>query len=257
MRKTILRNLMAYSCVMLLVFQSCKDDSFLTTPLPTADHSFSEEFDTASAALSRGWVFQNNSDSAGGGVWQNGGSILPLFNAYSNNGSYVGFIGTDYTSTSGGASTISNWLISPSIYMQNGDKVVFYARSQAIKGYTTTDSTDFGNSLFVWLNATGDDTNVGTVATDLGSFSKSLLSINPQLFEWHKTPGTYNGVYISAGQIAQAFPTEWTRFEFTISNLPKPAYRRFAFQYFVPGGGYNGKGTGIGIDHLVYTSVGH
>ena len=83
----------------------------------------------ASAALARGWQFINTSDPEGGGVWQDGGSIPPFFNAYSNKGSYAGFIGTDYTSTSAAAATISNWLISPPVIMQNGDKIIFYTRA--------------------------------------------------------------------------------------------------------------------------------
>jgi hypothetical protein len=257
MRKTILRKLLAYSCVILFVLQSCKDDSFLTTPPPVADQSFNEEFDTASAVLSRGWQFVNHSDSIGSGVWQNGGSVLPLFNAYSNFGSYVGFIGTDYTCTAGPANTISNWLISPRIFMQNGDRIIFYTRSQAVQGYTSTDTTDFGNTLVLWLNTVNDGTNVGPGPNDNGDFAQLLFCLNPHVYEWHNAPGTYNFNYVSAAQIAEACPTQWTRYEVTVSNLPKAAYRRFAFQYFVPGAGYAGRGTGIGIDKMSYISVNH
>ena len=110
----MLLKLLTISSLAILVFHSCKDDSYLAK-LPTVDQSFVEEFDTASAAVTRGWQFINASDPKGGGVWQDGGSIPPFFNAYSNKGSNVGFIGADYTSTSAEAATISNWLVSPPV----------------------------------------------------------------------------------------------------------------------------------------------
>ena len=162
MRKTILRKFAAYSVIALLVLQSCKDDSALITPVPLANYSFTEEFDTASSSLARGWKFINVSDPIGASVWQNGGDVAaPFFNAYSNNGSNVGFVGASYLSTSAGAGAISNWLVSPSTFMQNGDKIVFYTRGWNIAGYTATDTTDFGNRLQLSVNLLGDDTNVG------------------------------------------------------------------------------------------------
>ncbi|MGH2564423.1 MAG: choice-of-anchor J domain-containing protein, partial [Ginsengibacter sp.] len=108
---------------------SCKDDSYLAKIPPVPDQSFVEEFDTAAAAAARGWQFMNTSVPRGSGIWQNGGTIPPFFNAWSNNGNYAGFIGADYMSTSAQQGIISNWLISPSIIMQNGDKIIFYTRA--------------------------------------------------------------------------------------------------------------------------------
>src|ERR1700754_1331889 len=139
-----------FSCLLLIAFitiaglQSCRNDVYLTTPLPIADQSFTEEFDTASAAIKRGWTFTDASDPAGPSVWQDGGAIAPFFPGYSNNGTNAGFIGVDYQSTSAGAGTISNWLISPKVTIQNGDKIIFYTRALTFApGYTATDVTDF------------------------------------------------------------------------------------------------------------------
>src|SRR5664279_3083593 len=65
MRKSVLPALLIISCLAVLVFHSCKDDSYLTKIPPVADQSFVEEFDTASAALARGWQFKNASDPTG------------------------------------------------------------------------------------------------------------------------------------------------------------------------------------------------
>lgn len=239
----LLKPLILYSLAFSF-FQSCKDDSYLTKIPPVPDQSFNEEFDTASAALSRGWQFINTSEPPGSGIWQNGGSIPPFFNAYSNNGSNAGFIGVDYLSTSAAQGTISNWLVSPSVIMQNGDKIIFYTRAyQLFDG--VSDTTDFGNSLQVRINTISESVNVGA-GLDPGNFLQGLLIINPQL--------AYSSVLAPN---PMAYPSQWTRFEATIIGLSGPVKGRFAFRYFVTDGGSNGNGTGIGIDAVSYKSAGY
>ncbi len=256
MRKSILRNLAAYSVITVLVLQSCKDDSNLATPVPFSKNSFTEEFDTASAALKRGWKFINASDPVGPSVWQNGGDIAnPFFNAYSNNGSNVGFIGASYLSTSAGQGAISNWLVSPSTFMQNGDKIVFYTKVWVLPGYVAGDSTDFSNSLQLCINTFGDGTNVGS-GYDVGDFTTTLVHVNPSQYEWHNAPGVYNGVNVTAQNIYEAYPNEWTRFEGVVSSLQHPGYYRFGFRYLVRDGGNAGSGSGVGIDKVSFISSG-
>jgi len=244
MRNSILPKLLIVGSLAVFVFHSCKDDSYLANLPPVPDQSFVEEFDSASAALARGWQFKNTSDPEGGGVWQDGGSIPPFFNAYSNRGSNVGFIGTDYTSTSAAAATISNWLVSPPVIMQNGDRIIFYTRAYYISdGFG--DSTDYGNSLQVRINPYDDVVNVGQ-GFGVGSFTEGILVINPGIV-WSSI----------AFPNPNAYPTQWTRFEATVSGLNNRVKGRFAFRYFVTNGGSNGNGTGIGIDSVAYKSVDH
>lgn len=256
MRKSTLRILFACTVLSGFFVSSCKDDSFLQqAPVDTKNYSYTEEFDTASAALSRGWRFYNRSEPLGSSVWQDGGSIPAFFNAYSNNGSNIGFIGADYLSTSAEMGTISNWLVSPLTYFQNGDKISFYARGQNGPGYTATDSTDFGNRLQLRLNITNDlSDNMGT-GLEVGYFDKGLLDINPNYYEWHNAPGTYAGTVATLQTISQAFPSEWTRFEATVTGLAKPTWGRFAFRYLVEDGGSNGRGSGVGIDQVTFKSA--
>lgn len=225
-------------------FHSCKDDSYLTTIPPVPDQSFTEEFDTATAALSRGWKFINTSEALGSSVWQNGGSIPPFFNAYSNNGSYVGFIGTDRLSTSAAKGVISNWLVSPLLIIQNDDKIVFYTKAlQYPNG--SGDTTDYGNSLQLRINTNDTGLNVGT-GINPGNFTKVLIAINPLL--------TFSSVL---SPDPAAYPSQWTRFEATISGLNSPAKGRFAFRYFIIDGGTGGYGSGVGIDAVSYKSAGY
>ena len=244
MRKKTLPKLFVIGRLALLLFQSCKDDSYLTKIPPVPDQSFNEEFDTATAALARGWEFINVSEPPGSSIWQNGGIIPPFFNAFSNNGSNAGFIGIDYLSTSAAQGTISNWLISPPVIMQNGDKIIFYTRAQQAVD-SSGDTTDFGNSVQLRMNIINDSTNVGT-GLDPGNFTTELLTINPKLV--HSS--------VLAPDPA-AYPSQWTRFEAKILALNSPVKGRFAFRYFVKDGGSKGNGTGVGIDAVSYKSAGY
>jgi len=243
MRPSIETKFLTIGTIAILLF-SCKDDGYLAKIPPVPDQSFVEEFDTASAALARGWQFINTSDPKGSGVWQNGGRIPPFFKAYSNKGNNVGFIGADYLSTSAQQGTISNWLISPSIIMQNGDRIIFYTRAwQLFDG--VSDTTDFGNSLQVRMNPVNDSADVGQ-GLGYGRFSRILLYINPNLI--------YSSVIHPD---VFAYPSQWTRFEVNVTGLTANLKSRFGLRYFVTNGGSNGNATGIGIDSVAYKSIGH
>lgn len=233
------------ACVGLAVaLQSCRNDEYLTAPPPVSNQSFTEEFDTVSSALARGWVLVNTSDPKGSGVWQQGGSINPWFNPFSSVGTYAGFIGADYTSVQGGPGLISNWLISPPVTLQNGDKITFYTRSLA-EFDGVSDTTDAGNSLQVRLNAANTGTNTGS-GNDAGDFTLPLLAINPGVIP--SSTATPN---------PNAYPTKWTRFEATVYGLNSPSKGRFAFRYYVPDGGLCSAcaGNGVAIDKVQYQSI--
>ena len=265
MSKFTLHKFLSFSVLSMLLLSSCKDDTYLATPPPVADiSSFTENFDTTSAALARGWKIYNKSAPSGSSVWQDGGGIPAFFNSYSNNGSNVGFIGVDYLSTSAGQGIISQWLISPSILMQDGDKIVFYTRAQKSPGYIDDnpgDSTDFANRMQLLVNTLGDRADTLGQGDNTGSFSAStdpVIDINPNYYEWHNTPGDYpldGGPSSTPETIAKAYPVEWTRFETSIHGLGKPTMGKFAFRYYVQNGGSAGRGTGIGIDQVTYTSI--
>jgi hypothetical protein len=231
----------------MIILQSCKDDSHLAHPPAVPDQSFIEEFDTASAALSRGWKFVNASQPKGSNVWQQGGDVMPWFKPFSSHGTYAGFIGADYTSTSAGAGIISNWVISPVITLQNGDTISFYTRSIGlVPGYDTSlntniemykttreDTTDWANRMQVRMSTKGESLNVGA-GSDIGDFTDILLDINPNYYEWHATPGTYdNGLpwnnpsyqkfTFTREMVAAAYPGgAWTKFEAVVKGLSAP-----------------------------------
>jgi hypothetical protein len=247
MIKSVICKVLSGISLSLFFLTSCVSDKNLDLP-PVADQSFVEEFDTLSSALARGWKLSNVSVPKGPNIWQQGGDVVPWFSPYSNNGSNAGFVGADYTSTTFGV--ISNWLISPPVTMQNGDKIIFYTRSlESPSSATPGDSSDFGNRLQIRLNTLNDGLSVGSGTTS-GDFTSLILDINP--------------TYLYSNTLApepRAYPTRWTRFEATVFGLSQPTKGRFAFRYFVEDAGLDPAGgvanaNGIAIDYVSYRSVG-
>ena len=239
--------LMTAICILTLL-QACKDDSYLLTPPPVPDQSFVEEFDTAQNAYNRGWRFINRSELIGRTNWQNPTTLTGIpFISYSGTGN--GYLWADYQSTSGAAVTISNWAVSPELTMQNGDKIIFYTRTELL--FFNNDSTDFVNRMQVRLNKT-TSLNCGD-GTDFGDFTVPLLDINPFYYEFLKS--AYNNPANPLYQQArQAYPHVWTRFEATVVGLNGPTKGRFAFRYFTEEAGNNGRGSSIGVDAVSYVT---
>ncbi|WP_315816267.1 choice-of-anchor J domain-containing protein [Paraflavitalea speifideaquila] len=171
MRKSTLTRIVLSLCVVITGVTACKkDDPATLIPPPLPDQSFVEEFDTVANAWHRGWIPLNNSNPKGSHIWvqasapmttESGQPIaMPLFPAYSSKGSHVGYVICDAEVTSGGASVASNWLISPAVWMKNGDKIIFYSRC-ALYG-DPGEALDYGNNLEICINRKNDGTNVGT-----------------------------------------------------------------------------------------------
>lgn len=247
MRKSIFSGFFIASISILTLLQSCKDDSYLLEPPPVPDQSFVEEFDTAQNAYNRGWRFINRSESVGRSDWKNPDALTGIpFISWSGTGN--GYIWADYQSTSAASATISNWAVSPEITLQNGDKIIFYTRTE-LYSLGGGDSTDYVNRMQVRLNKT-TSLNCGD-GLDPGDFKTILLDINPHYYEFRTLAfnNPSNPLYQEA---RQAYPPVWTRFETSISGLKEPTKGRFAFRYFTEGAGSNGRGSSIGIDSVAY-----
>lgn len=267
MRNFTLGKLLLSVGVIVSILASCKDDSNLTVAPSPPDVSFVEEFDTVTAAYGRGWRYINVSSPKDIGFWTQGAFNNPAltgfpspipFVPYSSKGTYAGFIGTDYTSTSLGV--ISNWVVSPVTLMKNGDKIVFYTRGLIIPYSYGTDSTDFGNRLQVCYSSNGESLNVGS-GTDAGDFAP-ILDINPFYKEYHTAPDPFpapaDNYTWTILRDPQAFPVNWTRFEAKVSGLNGLIKGRFAFRYFVENAGSGPLGTrstAVGLDSVAFISA--
>ena len=219
--------------IITIPFSCKKDDKVVVAPVIVPDQSFSQSFESMSGLTSKGWVLKTLSDTLGFGPGNNwridtitaAGQVPPY------DGTHLLF--DDYTSASDVSGNISDWVISPRMLFQNGDKISFYTLSNG--------SVDgFGDRLQLRLNTFNTSDSIGTKSTDVGHFTTPLLDINP-LYK-----------IISPGD----YPSIWTKYEATISGLNEPDSGRFAIRYFVEvNGGANA--DEVAIDKLEFKSAGH
>jgi hypothetical protein len=273
MRKFTLTRIVLSLHVIAIGMTACtKDDPASLIPPPLPDQSFVEEFDTVASAWHRGWIPLNNSNPKGSHIWiqasgpqttQSGLPIvMPLFPAFSSRGSYAGYVVCDAEVTSGGASVASNWLISPPVWMKNGDKIIFYTRC-ALYGAAGA-AQDYGNNLEICINRKNDGTNVGesldprsagfNYYADRGDF-ELIHSINPPKYnaanDWFDYATATDD---PANFDPKAFPANWTKFEITLTGFVKPVKGRFGFRYYTLDAGSTGNGSAVGIDSVAFVS---
>lgn len=227
-----------------LLLSSCGEET-ASVPISNqpANLSYHEEFDSMQRVVNMGWKGVNLSDPIGAESWQQGSYIVNAtkggpfvsgipahsYRASANELAFVPYLAGD------GLSFINCWLISPALSMKNGDIISFWTR--------TTSSVSFPDRMQVWLNPNNESTNVGRHAGDTGDFTLMLVDINPLL---------------SVSPYPTGYPTQWTKFEFTINGLPNgtiPQKHRVAFRYYVKDGGPGGSASNeIGIDDFDFTS---
>lgn len=184
----------------------------------------SENFDNLNLLQSQGWTTVNASEPIGTGSWFAGQT--PYFVAY--NGASTSYIAVDFRST-GSIGTISNWLITPTVTLKNGDVISFYSRDH---------HDDFADRLELRLSQNGANSVLPSASSSaLGDFTTLALTINPNL-------------------LATGYPTVWTNYTYTITGLSQPTDCRIAFRYYVTNGGANAPNSDyIGIDALRVTSA--
>ena len=177
-----------------------------------------EGFDDVTVLPGAGWSLQNLSDPLGTSDWFQGND--GVFG--SHQGAANSYIGANFNNTSG-VGTISNWLITPEMVLRNGTELRFWTRRTG---------SQWEDRLEVRLSSSGDSTDVGTGAGDVGDFDTLLLSINENL-----EPGGY--------------PAVWTEFVVEVSGLPEATTGRFSMRYYVTNAGPSGDNSDyIGIDTL-------
>lgn len=227
---------------LVLLINACKKE--LGPAAAPPNYSWVEQFDTLSNARDRGWVVINNSRPIGTDSWIQGqygiddkGKLLGYAAA-----SYA-YSGQDFAvctfNAGDGNATLSAWLISQPTIMKNGDQVEFYTR-------TLENPASFPDRMQVRLNPTNSGINVGsgrlsdtTIASKVGDFTQLLLDINPSL----------------AASGVGSYPGNWTKYTITLSGLPAPVERRFAFRYFVTDGGTAGTNSqGVAVDSVAFIS---
>lgn len=181
-----------------------------------AQNLLQENFDNLGTpiTLPSGWSNLNLSSPIGTVSWFNGS--LSNFAPYEG----AGYIAVNYQSGSG-LSYLSNWLFLPSVTVQNGDEVSFYARAS---------SQTWPDRLELRMSSLGEGSTAPSGSTGTGSYNTLCLTINPNL--------TTTG-----------FPQTWTKYTYVVSGLTGPTSCKFALRYHVNDGGPNGNYSNyIGVD---------
>jgi hypothetical protein len=195
--------------------------AFLAFGVSQGQVLLSENFDVFPTT----WTQINQSAPTGAATWSQGGGTA--FTPGGFNGGATSFALVNYTSATG-TGTISNWLMTPVINVQNGDVISFYTRT----GGDDTGAV-YPDRLELRLSSTGAASVApSTGPTDVGSFTTLALTVNPNL--------TVTG-----------YPFVWTQYTYTISGLTVATDIKIAFRYFVTNGGTTGDNSNIiGIDAL-------
>jgi S-layer family protein len=184
--------------------------------------AFTEGFDNITTLPAAGWVQINHSQPIGTTSWfQGNAAVFPAQTGPTN-----AYIGANFNNGAGTA-TISNWLLTPPAILVNGATINFWTRKIA---------STFPDRMQVRMSTAGAGQDVGTTATDVGTFTTMLLDINP----------TYAP--------DPAYPIVWTQFNVVVTGVASPTLGRLAFRYFVENGGPAGANSDyIGIDTVVFT----
>ena len=211
-------------------YDPMKKITLLTVALFISATSFAqllqEGFDDITALEGDGWTLLNASTIVGATTWfQGSDTVFPAFIGASDS-----YIGANFNSTTG-SNTISTWLITPVLNVENGDQISFYTR--------TIVGSPFADRLEVRISEAGAGSTEPTLPVGVGSYTNVLNSINPNL-----DVGFY--------------PEGWTNYNVSITGLTGTGVRdvRIAFRYYVTAGGPAGTNSNyIGIDEVSVSST--
>lgn len=176
--------------------------------MPTWAAQLNEPFNDITTLPGSGWVEINNSTTGGTTGWfQGNAAVFP-----SQAGAPDSYIAANFNNAGFGGN-ISNWLLLPTLTLNNGDILSFYTR---------TETGPFpGDNLEVRLSTNGASTNVGATTSSLGDFTTLLTSIN------------------------SPYPEAWTQYSVVVSGLGGPTAGRIGFRYVVTDTSANGDYIGI------------
>lgn len=177
-------------------------EGFENVPALTAGTTtiLSENFDNISALSVGGWTQYNASVPVGNTGYFEGGGSIPA-----QSGAATSCIQADFDNVGNSTSPISNWLITPTRNLQNGDVIEFWTRTSFINF--------FGDRLQLRLSELGNNSVLPNSATDIGSFTTEYGNVN-------------------GGEVSGGYPNDYKLYRCTIFGLSGPTDCRFAFRYY-------------------------
>ncbi|HEX7439963.1 MAG TPA: choice-of-anchor J domain-containing protein [Caldimonas sp.] len=171
-----------------------------------ASADFTEGFNNVPGLTSAGWI-QTNTGAAPTNPWFQGNS--GIFGA--QGGPADSYAGADFLSSASG--DINNWLISPTLILNNASVLSFYARSAGTPGFADLLDVAFsagnGSGLggFTVLGTIG---GAGPYPTDWTQFSFALPDVATGRFAFHQRGNVDTADYLGVDTVnvtlAQAVP---------------------------------------------------
>jgi hypothetical protein len=152
-----------------------------------ASAQFSEGFNNVPGLTSAGWI-QTNTGAAPTNPWFQGNSGVFAAQA----GPADSYAGADFLSSASG--DINNWLISPTLLLNNASVLSFYTRSAGTPGFADLLDVAFsaGNgSALGGFTVLGTIGGVGAYPTDWTQFSFALPDVATGRFAFHQR-GTFD-----------------------------------------------------------------
>ena len=176
----------------------------------------SEGFDNIATLPASGWVLQNNSSPPGATAWFQGNpALFPAPSGPANS-----YIAANFNNAAFGG-TVSNWLITPELALNNGEAMNFSLRLLG---------EGFLERVEVYLSTSGVSTDVGFDAASTGVFT--LLAAFDSTVD-----------------------TGWVGHSVLVDGLAAPASGRFAFRYVVDDTAVNGDYIGIDAVSVNATAI--
>ena len=213
------------SLTLVLVFASTQAQNLLT-------YGFNNP--TATMYTTDGWFGTNQSSPtyAGAPIWGIPTTApTTTFAGGAQAGAAFSFALINYTSTgtsaTAGVGTISNWLISPVVTVENGDVITFYTR------IGRNGAALYADNLELRISTNGDFSTIpATGAADLGDFTTLAVEVNPDLD-------------------LVSYPLAWAQYSYTMTGLTGPTAIKLGFRYYVTDGGPIGANSDIiGLDSV-------
>jgi|SRR5450432_199333 len=216
--------LFSFTVSFIALMNGCKKDN-----IAIPNSVYIEEFENVyKEVYQKGWATKNGTNYWTWGQGQSGtdksGNVYG-FPAYSYNltSDEYAYSGLFYPDTS---ISISNWLITPQFSIHNGSKISFYTRGDFSDSVV---SVSYTNRMQVRMSITGAN-DIGDSINDVGSFTTTLIDINPT-----QAPGGY--------------PSSWTKYEYTFSGIDGTIYPRIAFRHYLINP-TNARGIGVDLFKL-------
>src|SRR5699024_5767912 len=190
----------------------------LFIPFAVFSQILEEDFDDITDLDNKGWQQINLSEPLGTTDWFQGSS--DTFS--SHEGAADSYIGANYNNSVEFGGIISNWLITATVEVKDGDRLSFWSR--------VPDGSIWNDRLEVRMS-TDDLVIPSDDDDDVGSFTDVELVINEDM--------------------DLSYPEEWTEFEVIVSGIGEtPQEVNFAFRYNVDNSSGD-ESNYIGIDSVV------